>query len=377
MTRVLFVQRQPCIKTWKYAVGLRATIPDLVLGFAYQGKTLTELYGGGDELFDEWHLLPVEPDARLAEVIKDFEPDLVHNHNLPDVLTMACQRVLGPLGERPVPIIHDVHDFQALRKTPYEDGFPDPEDPAAAERAAVEQSDALVTVSDRLLEEIQARYAVPELHAVFPNYALAQHLPALGDLPEVPDRLVHSTERPLRVVYQGTLSVAHGHYDLRGIFAAIAGSGAELHVFPGRGPMPEYFELAERFPTITIHPTLPSTELLATLPQFDVGWAGFNDTLNDAHLATVLPNKGFEYVGCGLPILTFEHDALARWVRADGIGVVVGSPEELPKVLTETDFAPMAQRTHEIRDSVTIEGAVDTVVERIYRPLLAARVTAG
>lgn len=366
MTRVLFVQRQPCIKTLKYAVGLRAQMPDLVLGFAYQGRTLSELYGGGDDLFDEWFSLPVEAEERLAEIVEEFRPDLLHNHNLPDVLTVACQQVAG--GR--VPIIHDVHDFQSLRKTPYEDGFPDPPDPIAAEKAAVEQSDALVTVSDRLMLEIKARYDVPDINAVFPNFALARDLPALSDLPAP----MVSGERPLRVVYQGTLSVAHGHYDLRDIFEAIASTGAELHVFPGRAPMPEYAELADHLPTMTLHKTLPSTELLATLPQFDVGWAGFNDTLNDAHLATVLPNKAFEYVGCGLPILTFEHDALARWVRAEGVGVVVGSLDELPTVIARTDFGPLARRAREIRDKVTIEGAVRAVIERVYRPLLGARV---
>ena len=372
MTRVLFVQRQPCIKTLKYAVGLRRAMPELQLAFAYQGKTLSELYGSGDELFDAWYHLPFDCDPQLTAVIDEFAPDLIHNHNLPDVLTVATQRIAG--GR--VPIIHDVHDFQSLRKTPYEDGFPDPDDPIAAERAAVEGSDALITVSDRLLAEIEARYDVPAVHAVFPNYALARDLPALDALPD-PARLPAPVaagaerERPLRVVYQGTLSIAHGHYDLREIFEAIASSGAELHVFPGRAPMPEYLELAERLPTLTLHETLPSTELLATLPQFDVGWAGFNDTLNDAHLATVLPNKGFEYVGCGLPILTMEHDALARWVRAEGIGVVIGSVDELPRVLAETDFEPLARRTHEIRDRVTIEGAVGTVISRVYEPLLA------
>ena len=362
MTRILFVQRQPCIKTLKYAVGLRSRMPGLVLGFAYQGTTLSGLYGSGDELFDEWYRLPIEPEARLAEVIDEFGPDLIHNHNLPDVLTVACQDV----ARGRVPIIHDVHDFQALRRTPYEDGFPDPPDPAAAERAAVERSDALITVSDRLLREIEARYEVPRLRAVFPNYALARDLPPLESLPAPVER----GERPLRVVYQGTLSVAHGHYDLREIFAAIAESGAELHVFPGRGPLPEYEELAAAHPSMTIHATLPSTELLATLPRFDVGWAGFNDTLNDLHLATVLPNKAFEYVGCGLPILTMEHDALARWVRAEGVGVVIGSIDELPGVLAGTDFAALARRAREIRDHVTIEGAVDVVIDEVYRPLL-------
>lgn len=364
MTRVLFLQRQPCIKTLKYAVGLRRAIPDLVLGFAYQGRTLSDLYGSGDELFDEWFTLPVEPHQRLAEVIDKFAPELIHNHNLPDVLTVASQEVAG--GR--IPIIHDIHDFQSLRKTPYEDGFPDPPDPIAAEKAAVENSDALITVSDRLMEEIRARYRVPEINTVFPNYALARDLPALANLPEP----VRKGERPLKVVYQGTLSTAHGHYDLREIFTAIASAGVELHIFPGRGPMQEYLELAEAYPNITLHQTLPATKLLATLPQFDVGWAGFNDTLNDEHLATVLPNKGFEYVGCGLPILTFEHAALAQWVRRDGVGIVVESLADLPRVLTETDFEPLARRAREVRDSVTIEGAVGSVVENVYAQLVPA-----
>lgn len=364
MTRVLFVQRQPCIRTLKYAVGLRRAMPGLSLAFAYQGKTLTELYGGGDELFDAWYRLPLDPDAALAAAVADFAPDLLHSHNLPDVLTVAAHRVTGGT----VPIIHDVHDFQALRKTPYEDGFPDPPDPLAVERAAIQDSDALITVSDRLLSEIEARYDVPRLRVVLPNLALDRDLPRLADLPVPAPR----GDRPLRVVYQGTLSVAHGHYDLRDIFAAIAGSGAQLHVFPGRPPAQEYVELAARYPTLTLHQTLPSHELLRILPQFDVGWAGFNDTLNDAHLATVLPNKAFEYVGCGLPILTMEHDALARWVRAEGVGVVIGSLEELPAVLAQTDVAALANRTRQIRDRVVFEGMVGTVVEQIYRPLLEA-----
>lgn len=362
MTRILFLHRQPCIKTLKYAVGLRSAIPNLVLGFAYQGRTLSELYGGGDELFDEWFHLPPSPEDALREVVDTFRPDLIHSHNLPDTLTVAVQ----PLVAGRVPVIHDVHDFQALRQTPYEDGFPDPPDPSAVERGAIEDSDALITVSDVLLDEIEARYSIPARHTVFPNYALARDLPPVAELPNPPKR----GERRLRVVYQGTISTGGGHYDLREIFAQVAASGAELHVFPGREPMPEYRALAERLPHLTLHGTLSSHELLRTLPQFDVGLAAFNDSLNDAHLATVLPNKGFEYVGCGLPILTLEHRALAQWVRQEQIGVVAASPAQLADVLVDLDVEPMAQRCRAIRDSVTIEGAIGTVLA-LYDQLLA------
>ena len=49
--RVLFLQRQPCIRAMKYAIGLHAGVPGLRLGFAYQGRTLTSWYGAGDEAF--------------------------------------------------------------------------------------------------------------------------------------------------------------------------------------------------------------------------------------------------------------------------------------------------------------------------------------
>lgn len=357
--RVLFLQRQPCIKALKYAVGLRGAIPGLTLGFAYQGRTLSALYGSGDELFDQWSRLPIEADAALAEVVEDFRPDIIHGHNLPDVLTVAVQPLAGGAA-----VIHDVHDFQSLRKTPYEDGFPDPPDPIAAERAAVEDSDALITVSDVLMEEIRSRYDVPARHTVFPNYALARDLPSLDSLAEP----VSKGARALRVVYQGTISIGGGHYDLREIFESIVQAGAELHVFPGREPTPEYHRLADRYSSLTLHKTLPTTTLLATLPQFDVGLAAFNDRLNDAHLATVLPNKGFEYVGCGLPILTLEHAALADWVRTVGVGVVAPGVEHLAETLADLDVGPLAHRCRELRDHVTIEGAIGSITQ-LYEQL--------
>ena len=60
-----------------------------------------------------------------------------------------------------VPVIHDVHDMQSLRRTPYEDGYPEPSDPLALERRAVEESAALITISPELVAELAARYRLP------------------------------------------------------------------------------------------------------------------------------------------------------------------------------------------------------------------------
>ena len=66
--QILFAEQQPCIRALKYAEAIYQ-YPDITLMFVYRGKTLTELYGHGDELFAAWFPLsddPVREQERLA-----------------------------------------------------------------------------------------------------------------------------------------------------------------------------------------------------------------------------------------------------------------------------------------------------------------------
>src|SRR5918999_911908 len=110
MMRVLFVQQQPCVRALKHAEGLAAVRPDWRLAFAYQGKTLSEWYGSGDELFERWWDLGSEPITGLRAAGEEFRPDLIHSHNLPDSLTVIA---LDLFAGR-VPVVHDIHDLQSL-----------------------------------------------------------------------------------------------------------------------------------------------------------------------------------------------------------------------------------------------------------------------
>ena len=213
--RVLFLQQQPCVRALKYAVGLRSAFPGIQLGFAYQGKTLSAWYGSGDELFERWWDLGSEPLKGLRQVGEEFRPDLIHSHNLPDSLTVIALELFA--GR--VPMVHDVHDLQSLRRTPYEHGFPEPIEALALEQLAIEECSALVTVSDELLEEIRGRYNPTAPSLAFPNYALRRDLPPA--LPPAERQNGH----PPRLVYQGTLSTNGGHYDLRDHLSLDRGRG--------------------------------------------------------------------------------------------------------------------------------------------------------
>jgi glycosyltransferase involved in cell wall biosynthesis len=358
--RVLFLQQQPCIRALKYAVGLRAARPDVELGFAFQGRTLTEWYGSGDELFGHWWRLDGRPGVELGRIVAEFSPDLIHSHNLPDALTVLALEVAG---ER-VPVVHDVHDLQSLRRTPYENGFPEPDDPLALEKQAIEGSAGLVTVSEELLGEIAARHSVPAHTLAFANYALRRDLPAA--LPRE-----RRSEGPPRIVYQGTLSTNGGHYDLLELFEAIAAEGLSLDIFPSRA-VPEYRRLAKAHGGIRYHDTLDPRLLLGQLPNYDFGWAGFNATLNGAHLDTVLPNKLYEYLACGLPVLTLRHRAIERFLREHGVGVVLDSPAELGAALAEVDVGELRRRVAAARLSFTVEANIERLAV-LYESVLRQR----
>jgi glycosyltransferase involved in cell wall biosynthesis len=345
--RVLFLQPQPCIRALKYAVALRSARPDIRLGFAYQGRTLTGWYGSGDELFDGWWALPAtSPAAALARAVDEFRPDLVHSHNPPDSLTVLALDVL----DGRVPVIHDCHDLQSLRRTPYEDGFDDPEDPLALESAAIEGCAALVAVSREMLDAIEARHRVPARTLLFANYALERDLaPGSAVAGATPGD-------PPRVVYQGSVSANGSHYDLRDALVAIASSGLPVDVYPNRDA-PAYREL-ETVPGLRIMETLEPAELMRRLPAYDVGLAIFNTSLNAAHLDTALPNKAFEYLASGLPVAAGPHRALRRLVEEEGVGLVVERAGDLAEALAGTDLAALRERVSERRALFTVEGHI-------------------
>jgi len=357
--RVLFLQRQPCVRALKYAVGLREAWPELELGFAYQGRTLTQFYGAGDELFDGWWDLggAARPAAELLSVLDEFQPDLIHSHNLPDVLSVLAIKLVGDA----IPVVHDIHDLQSLRHTPYRDGFPEPENPLGLERAAIEGASALITVSPELVDAVRARYDLPDRTLVLGNLALrrdrAETLPA---------RNGNGGRRT--IVYEGSLSADGGHYDLRDLFRRIAGVGLPVVIHPSR-PSGAYEDLAAEVAGIRCSAPLDPAALMQALPRYDLGWAGFNADLNAEHLDTVLPNKLFEYLSAGLPVVTLrDHKALRRFVAEEGVGVVLDDVADVGDVVRELDLSSLRATVAAKRDRFTFEAQAVEVVS-LYREL--------
>ncbi|MGD8706740.1 MAG: glycosyltransferase [Syntrophobacterales bacterium] len=367
---ILFVQPQPCIRALKYAEGLGKIHPDIRLSFAFLGNTLTELYGHGDECFEAWFPLSSNPASELRKIVATYDIDLIHSHNAPDTLTTLCIDLFG--GE--IPIVHDIHDLMSARETAYEDGLDKADDAVNSreeERQAIERSDAVITVSNAILSLARRQgYRLPEITHVYANYIPERFIPKT-----ISQNGPNVAGRPIRIVYEGFVSSNGGHYDLHSIFRALAAEGIEVHIYPSRHNS-DYQSLADIVPNIVYHGRLSPEKLFKEITQYDFGWAGFNDTLNRVHLDTVLPNKLFEYIACGLPVISFPHEALKHFLETHHAGLVIDTISGLAERLRTLEMVAVRGNVRRHRWDFTVEANIGWIVN-IYRQLCDATVSLG
>jgi glycosyltransferase involved in cell wall biosynthesis len=77
----------------------------------------------------------------------------------------------------------------------------------------------------------------------------------------------------------------------------------------------------------------------------------------------------FEYVGCGLPVLTLRHKALARLIEAHGLGVVLNGLDSLEEQLDALDLVALRRRVAAIRFDFTVESQIGRLLE-LYDSLI-------
>lgn len=359
---ILFLQEQPCIRALKYAQGLKKYGKKLRLFFGYSGKTLSELYGHGDELFREWIKLDRAPEEAIPDIVKELRIDLVHSHNAPDDLTVASIRSLGS----EFPIIHDIHDLISVRNTPYDNGIsriaPDHQRILEKERIAIEQSRGIIAVSEEIVSIACQKY----------NFNLQKILvfPNLVPQDMIPDSLrakLSENDGEMHIVYEGHLDNRNqgSHYDLLEIFREIAEQGIHIHIY-GSWESEPYRELASENGFVHYHGSLPSKFLLEEITQYDFGWAGFNTRVNKIHADTVLANKTMEYICAGLPVISFPHRAQKKFIETHDVGIVIEDLNGLKQRLQHTQMDSIRRSVLQQRFSFTVKDNIGSLYD-FYR----------
>jgi glycosyltransferase involved in cell wall biosynthesis len=362
MINVLFLRPQPAIRSLKYALGFRSINAEIRLYHGYTSKTLTELYGYGDEYFEKFIKLDLKNlEEDIKEAVSKYNISLIHSQNAPDFLTVSAIIALND-----VPIIHGNQDTISLRETPYYPGA-DVEKQLVDERVANEDCDARIHVTEEMRTYINEKYG-SKRDVVFCNYVSDSMMPtSFKEKLSEKDKKVH-------IVYEGTLASLEGdHYDLQQIFKDIASYGMHIHIYDSHSNK-DYQKLAEGDGFIHYHGHLDPRNLFREMTQYDFGWSGFNVAKNKAHMDVALPNKTFEYLACGLPVLSFPHEAQKKFLLKHGVGLVFKDLEEMQEKLANNE---LARKIHKNvlwkRSWFTVERNIHKITELYYQTISSYR----
>ena len=73
--------------------------------------------------------------------------------------------------------------------------------------------------------------------------------------------------------------------------------------------------------------------LIKRLSTFEAGLCG--SPFPDANLLKAMPNKLFEYMAAGIPVICVGRSRMADWIEEHDVGVVVSQPEQVEKAIQE------------------------------------------
>jgi glycosyltransferase involved in cell wall biosynthesis len=307
---------------------------------------------------DRWaRSIPVTAYYRRAflPALRELAPEVIHVHDV-HLLGAVAEYAAG--AERSSRIVYDAHEYVAglavsgARTQRSVDGW------ASLEREFIRSADRVITVADGLAERLQNLHHLDRRPAVVHNAPVAwpEHVDASRSLREecglTPDTRL--------AVYSGALSAA------RGVDTAVEALGLlpDLHLAVVAVPYPHPMaarlrEIATRAGAadrLHLVPPVPSHEVPSYLSQADLG---VSPILGDSvSYDEALPNKLFEFLHAGLPIVVSDCRAMAQFVTEHGLGGVfqAGNPRALADAVRQVLAHPPHPDTTELRREYSWQG---------------------
>ena len=279
--------------------------------------------------------------ARLARVLRDLRPDVLHAHDSNALVPVAlASRALR------VPFVYDAHDlwlgrprrerspiYFALNQLYY----------TLVERLLVRRAAVTLTVSPPIAEHLARRYGLREVVLV-PNYPDPPGRTDARDIRELPgaERLTAAT--PI-VLYVGGLMGGRGLEQLVDAMAHVEGAALVL-LGDGvlAGPLQERAARAGVAERVHILPPVASTDVIDVAASANVGVSPIVPSCLNYRYS--LPNKLFQYMAAGLPVVASDFPQVRDVVDGAACGMLVDTrrPSELARAINEILADPEAAR---------------------------------
>ena len=256
--------------------------------------------------------------ASLARVLRDLRPDVLHAHDSNALVPVAlAARALR------VPYVYDAHDlwlgrprrersrvYFALNQLYY----------TLVERFLVRRAAAILTVSPPIAQHLARRYGLPNV-ALVPNYPEPPATIDARDIRALPGAEGLDASTPL-VLYVGGLMAGRG---LEQLVDAMAHVERAALVLLGDGvladPLRQRAARAGVAGRVHVVPPVPSGDLVDVAASADVGVSPIVPSCLNYRYS--LPNKLFQYMAAGLPVVASDFPQVREIVEAAGCGLLV------------------------------------------------------
>jgi glycosyltransferase involved in cell wall biosynthesis len=136
----------------------------------------------------------------------------------------------------------------------------------------------------------------------------------------------------IHVVYAGAIAGVSGtSRDVRPLIEALLGEDdLVVHVIGAASKkVPDWVRAHGRAGKLVVDPTVSSRDLVGSLSRFDAGLVYYHDAFPRIR-DTTRPNKVYEYLAAGLPVVANRGRAVGEYLAARRAGVLFDRVEEVP-----------------------------------------------
>jgi len=247
--------------------------------------------------------------------------DVFHVHNEPSWFVTAVKETCD------VPVVLDVHDSYLARSTPAQADAKLEAGTAhvrvtTEERNNFQLADALVFPGERFRATVSDEFRLPQPAIVIPS--------------AVPERFYQYKTLDWHggLVYEGKTNTPaecvgasefFRYCDYTALAEQATTLGLDFHLYAGRKG--EAFRKAYSFDKCYVHDPQQFPDLLKVISRHDWGLVG--NVYRTPEWDAAMPNKLFEYMAAGVPVVAMNAADCAEFIERHDIGIVVDSLEEL------------------------------------------------
>lgn len=261
---------------------------------------------------------------QMHQAIKLYAPhvDLFHVHNEPSWYVNIVKENTDK------PVILDVHDSWAARYTDEEEEKLNEKGIkacriSAEERLNFQLADALVFPGEAFAKIVTDEFKLDQPSLVLPSYVPRRFY--RYSMPEWIGGVTYEGRIDLPAEIDGVDNMQGFRYtDYTDLAKKANDAQVGLHLYSTREDEPylkAYKDIA------IVHPRQPYDQLMKMLSRHDWGLVGNTIETNEWKIA--FPNKLFEYIAAGLPVVAINADVAGEFVEREGIGIVVKDIDEL------------------------------------------------